>query len=263
MLGWKDLSNYDFYVVTLLESIQIEWMLRYKDTQALGVLLHHYPKVSWVLKQKAPQLKTTLEELEQTHQELPENTTLRALEQAFIQSLEDWVIYVTDPNIYDQLSFNQWDDDELLSLTDFTNKTVIDVGSGTGSQLFRMAPKAKYVYAVEPIGHLRRFIKAKATEKGYDNIYITDGLLTEIPFHDSFADITVTGHVFGDAKEEELNELTRVTKPGGMIILMPGNNDEDNDTHQFLIENGFAYGRFLEPGPSPSHGYKRKYWKTI
>jgi calcineurin-like phosphoesterase family protein len=52
----------------------------------------------------------------------------------------------------------------------------------------------------------------------------------------------------------------RVTKVGGMIILCPGNNDTDNDTHSFLVINqGFMWSRFEEP----RDGWKRKYWQRI
>lgn len=57
--------------------------------------------------------------------------------------------------------------------------------------------------------------------------------------------------------ETELNELERITKIGGLIILCPGNIDEDNDIHDFLINTGYEWSRFLEPGD----GYKRKYWR--
>ncbi|MEC9485111.1 MAG: methyltransferase domain-containing protein [Candidatus Izemoplasma sp.] len=263
MLGWIDLSHYNFHVVILLEPIQLKWMVKYKDQQSLGLRLHHYPYVIWILKHKAPSLCKTFKELETSYQILPDNTTLKDIESAFIQSLEDWIIYVTDLNIYDQLSFNNWDDQALLSLTDFKGKTIVDIGSGTGSQLFRMTPNAKNAYGVEPIGHLRTYLKEKAPSLELTHVYIVDGLLTEIPFHDHFSDITVTGHVFGDLPEEELDELERITKPGGTIILMPGNDDRDNEVHSFLLKNGFKYDRFFESGPSPSHGWKRKYWKTM
>ena len=49
----------------------------------------------------------------------------------------------------------------------------------------------------------------------------------------------------------------RVTKKNGMIILCPGNNDEDNDIHKYLISKGFSWSVFEEP----TDGNKRKYWK--
>jgi hypothetical protein len=53
--------------------------------------------------------------------------------------------------------------------------------------------------------------------------------------------------------------MARVTKPGGMVILCPGNNDRDNEAHDFLTSRGFAWSRFEEPGD----GMKRKYWKVL
>jgi len=89
-------------------------------------------------------------------------------------------------------------------------------------------------------------------------VYAVDGLITEIPFPDSFFNITMGGHVFGDFPEAEYWELLRVTRLGGSIILCPGNSDQDNERHAFLVAQGFEWARFEEP----SDGWKRKYWKT-
>ena len=67
----------------------------------------------------------------------------------------------------------------------------------------------------------------------------------------------MAGHVFGDDLQKEYVELQRVTKPDGMIILCPGNNDLDNATHQFLLSHNFEWARFEEP----REGMKRKYWQ--
>ncbi len=255
MLGWKDVSNYTFRVITLFEAVQLEWLLEWKNHEELSVLLKEYEDVSWFMKHKAPHLITTIEKVES----LP--TTLsysKELEKRFIQSLEDWIVYVVDPDNYDQQNHNKWESSELLDLVEFTGKTVLDIGAGTGSQTFRVAPFAKTVYAVEPIGNLRSFIRLKSKEYRYKNIYVVDGLMTEIPFEDNFADVIMAGHVFGDHITDEYNEMYRVVKPGGMIILIPGNSDRDNDIHKFLIDKGFEYSVFEEPGD----GMKRKYWFT-
>jgi ubiquinone/menaquinone biosynthesis C-methylase UbiE len=67
------------------------------------------------------------------------------------------------------------------------------------------------------------------------------------------------GHVFGDKPQQELLEIERVTKSGGVVILCPGNNDVDNQTHHLLIDHSYSWSRFEEP----QDGWKRKYWKTI
>jgi len=87
-----------------------------------------------------------------------------------------------------------------------------------------------------------------------------DGLITDIPFPDQFADVTMGGHVFGDHLEQEYQEMARVTKPGGMVILCPGNDDRDNDRHRFLVSEGFHWWSRFE---GPEDGMKRKYWKAV
>ena len=255
MLGWKDVSNYKFNVITLFETVQLEWLIEYKNHEELSVLLNKYPEVSWHVKHKAPKLKKKFENIEKMKSNLVYS---KELESKFISNLEDWIVYVVDPDNYDKQKHNRWETSELLSITDFKNKKVIDIGSGTGSQIFRIAHLAKTIYSVEPVGNLREYIRDKAKLLGYNNIYVVDGLMTNLPYENEFCDIIMSGHVFGDEIEKEYEEMNRVVKPGGMIILIPGNNDVDNDIHRFLISKGFDFSAFLEPGD----GMKRKYWKT-
>jgi len=177
-----------------------------------------------------------------------------------MNAINDLLVYVVDPTIYDRLPFLGWDSHELTDLIDFRDKIVIDIGAGTGRLAFVAAEEyASAVYAVEPVDNLRQYLKGKAHKHCLDNLFAVDGLITKIPFPDGFADITMGGHVFGDQPEDEHRELTRVTRPGGMVILCPGNNDRDEGWHQFLVDQGYQWSRFDEPGD----GTKRKYWKTI
>ena len=86
-----------------------------------------------------------------------------------------------------------------------------------------------------------------------------DGLKTGILFPASFADITVSGYVIGGHPAEEYEEMVRVTKPGGTVVLCPGNSDKDNNVHQLLVSQGFQGARLKEP----ADGVRRKYWKTV
>jgi ubiquinone/menaquinone biosynthesis C-methylase UbiE len=144
-------------------------------------------------------------------------------------------------------------------MLDFTGATVIDVGAGTWRLSLLVAAQAKTVFAVEPVANLRAYLKQKAQAKGFRNVYPVDGLITSLPFPEQFADVTMGGHVFGEDLEAEYQELLRVTKVGGMIILCPGNNDTDNDAHRFLVDQGFNWSRFEEP----QDGWKRKYWRRV
>ena len=170
-----------------------------------------------------------------------------------LNTIQDLVVYVVDPAIYDAQPFNQWDSTELTGLVDFTGKTVIDVGAGPGRLTLLAAEKAAAVFAVEPVANLRKYLKEKAKGKGYQNVYPVDGIITDIPFPNGFADVTMGGHVYGDLPEQEVKEMVRVTKPGGMVILMGGGAAEER---QYLISKGFQGAPYEEPGT----GTLGKFW---
>jgi SAM-dependent methyltransferase len=227
----------------------------------LKIALQANPAVEWYLRHKCPALNPWLDSLLITRPDLNQHSPeqIRRAEVEILAAMTDLIVYATDPAVYDAQPFLNWDSNELLTLTDFTGKTVIDVGAGTGRLTFTVAEKAAAVFAVEPVGNLRQYIREKAQARGQRNVFPVDGLITAIPFPDQFAEVVMGGHVFGDDLEGEYRELARVTQSGGMIILCPGNNDKDNEIHRFLLAQGFAWSRFEEP----RDGIKRKYWKSV
>lgn len=56
---------------------------------------------------------------------------------------------------------------------------------------------AAAVFAVEPVNNLRRYIKQKARQGNFRNVFPVDGIITDLPFPDAFVDITMGGHVYG------------------------------------------------------------------
>jgi 2-polyprenyl-3-methyl-5-hydroxy-6-metoxy-1,4-benzoquinol methylase len=261
-LDWMDVSPLSFNNLLLLEQVQLSWLPEWSlPKDKFKVALQANPPVEWYFRHKCPSLNGWLDELMSNRPDLNQCTSeeIRQAEIEILTSMTDLMVYAIDPAFYDAQPFLNWDSNELLSLLDFTGKTIIDVGAGTGRLTFTVAEKAAAVFAVEPVGNLRRYMREKAQAKGLHHVFTAEGLITEIPFPDHFADATMGGHVFGDFLEQEYNELARVTKPGGMIILCPGNNDKDNDIHRFLLAQGFEWSRFEEP----CDGIKRKYWKTL
>jgi len=266
-LDWIDVSKLDFNALLLLESVQLSWFPGWLPEAELRVALAANPAVAWYMRHKCPDINAWLDQVTaepvQTEALAPE--AVRQAEVNVMAAMVDLLTYAVDPEVYDRLPFLNWDPDELASLVDFTGKIVIDIGTGTGKLALIAADHgARAVYAVDPVANLRQYVKAKARRLGYRRsrdrqVYTLDGLITDLPFHDGFADVTMGGHVFGDEMEVEYNEMARVTRPGGAIILCPGNNDRDDDRHRFLVEEGFEWARFEEPGD----GWKRKYWKTV
>lgn len=259
-LNWIDVTSSSFNVLLLLEREQISWFPGWVPEDEMGVALHASPYLAWYLKEKCPDIEPWVERVLSRAEDTSEPERIREAELQVMNAINDLLVYVVDPSLYDDLPFLKWDSEELSRLIDFKGKDVIDVGAGTGRLAFVAAGEGAHaVFAVEPVSNLRRYIKRKSRKRGLDNVFPVDGLITEVPFPDDFVDVCMAGHVFGDAPEEEHAEMVRVTKPGGMVILCPGNNDRDEGWHDILVEMGFEWSRFLEP----EEGWKRKYWKTV
>ena len=256
---WIDTSKLSFNSLLLLERLQIRWFPGWLPEKELSIALKANPVVEWFLRNKCPEIRDWLDKVLLIKTGKYDKEDIRRAEQAVLNSINDLLTYVIDPAIYDAQLFLQWDSSELTTIVDFTDKIVIDVGAGTGKLTFIAAEKAKAVFAVEPVGNLRFYIKEKAKKLGLNNVFPVDGLITDIPFPDKFADICMEGHTFGDNIEVEHKEMERVTKIGGMVIHCPGNNDVDNEIHRLLIAKGYSWSKFEEPGD----GMKRKYWKCI
>jgi SAM-dependent methyltransferase len=257
-VNWMDVSNLSFNSMLLLEAVQLSWFPGWLPKKELAVALYANPVVEWYFRNKCPQINAWVDQvLEEGKEHFTfDPNEIRQAEIAVLQSAEDLIVYVVDPAVYDAQPFLNWNAGELLSVVDFQGKVVLDIGSGTGRLAFIAAPLAEVVYAVEPVWNLRHYIRQKAERKGTNNLYPVDGIITKIPFPDNFANITMGGHVFGDDPHDEFEELVRVTRPGGMIILLPGNNDVDNEINHFLVEQGFQWSVFIEPPDDRM----RKYW---
>ena len=260
-VNWMDVSDLSFNTLLLLERVQLSWFPGWVPEVELAIALRANPVVEWYLRNKCPELGAWLDGVMARGREgKPASAAeVRRAEGAILRALDDLVVYVVDPAVYDAQPFLTWDSSELTSLTDFSAKTVIDVGSGTGRLALAVADQARVVFAVEPVANLRHYLKRKARDSGANNVYPVDGLVTDIPFPDGFADVTMGGHVFGDHPQAEVQEMARVTKAGGTLILCPGNDDADDERHEFLVGKGFRWGRFEEP----RSGIVRKYWKTV
>jgi SAM-dependent methyltransferase len=257
VLKWMDVSDLSFNGLTLLETVQLSWMPGWLPEPELAVALRANPAVEWFMRHKCPNISPWLDQV--LARPLNPEIDIRSSELAVLRSLVDLLVYALDPAVYDAQAFTGWDDRELLELADFRDKLVLDIGAGTGRLALTVAPLARSVFAVEPVGNLRVYLKTKARQQGLKNLYAVDGLITDIPFPDGFADVVMGGHVFGEFLAEELAELERVVCPGGQILLVPASSAHGDDpNHAFLTAHGFAWDEFEEPGD----GLKRKYWKT-
>jgi len=259
-LGWLDVTNISFNALLLLEPLHVRCISKRQPSPEMGTALMANPAVKWYLAQTHPPVTDYIEACLALTSRFTTPQACRAAEIAVLDGIQDWLIYVLDPAKYDQLAFLGWDDESLLSMADFKDRIVLDIGAGTGRLAFTAAPQARVVYAVEPIANLRRYMHEKRTDLGLDNVYPIDGTLTQIPLPANFADILMAGHVFGEDCEGEYQEMRRVVRDGGWILLHPGTNAASEEkAHQFLIHKGYDFSTFEEPGD----GLKRKYWLVV
>ena len=258
-LNWIDTRELSFNSLLLLERVQISWLQGWVPEEPLTIALHANPVVEWYLRHKCPQVADWVDNVIAAGTGAPTPEFARAAEQEILATINDLLVYAIDPGIYDSQPFLKWDSAEVLELIDFSGRIVIDIGAGTGRLTFTVAEQAAVVFAVEPVGNLRQYIREKARTLNLDNVYTVDGLITQIPYPNDFADVTMGGFVYGEHPEPEIIELERVTKPGGWVILCPGNVDRDTDAHQALVNHQYAWARF----EAPDDGWKRKYWKKI
>ena len=101
--------------------------------------------------------------------------------------------------------------------------TILDAGCGKGRYLKNLAedePENTY-YAVDLSETVMKYIDIESIQK-------KQGTLTNIAYHDNFFDITYTCEALEHAIDikSAIRELTRVTKPGGKIVIIDKNKSE-------------------------------------
>ena len=246
----------------LLEPFQVSYLPGYAPERELAAVLHASPMLKSHLIAKCPSISDFIERIMGEFGAAADELELQSCGERLVRGIPDLIGYNKAPEVYDAQEFHNWDFREVTDIVSLKDKTILDVGSGTGRVALEAAEHARHVFAVEPVGRLRRFIRERAAELDLSNPYVVDGFGHAIPFPDGFADVLITSHALGWKLEDELKEFERVTRPGGFIIHCPGTADREsnNETHECLISApwNYEFARYEE-----ADGTKRKYWKQM
>jgi ubiquinone/menaquinone biosynthesis C-methylase UbiE len=119
----------------------------------------------------------------------------------------------------------------LREIADFSGKTVIELGAGTGRVTSILAPLAGRVLAFDRSPHMLERARAYLSEQPRCNVLLAEADSLAVPLPDSSAEVLVEGWSFGHsvsreagdwkkAAEEILAESLRLVKPGGTLILI-------------------------------------------
>ena len=242
-LNWINPEGFSFNCFLLMERFQIRQMLEsvswYNEKgnwqYNMGVALNANPAVRWYFEHKCPEYTNVVNEIISSAPALTDSNEIRRAEIYILASVEDWVIYTRPELMETNCDFIRgWNKKRLFEMANFSDKTVLDVGSGSGRLAFAAAEHAREVYASEPVDTLREYIRNKITQQGIENIRVSDGMANSLPYPNDTFDIVMCGHV-----EVEVLEYTRVCKSGGWLIDCPGDSLRDMKLDSDAIKYGF------------------------
>lgn len=165
------------------------------------------------------------------------------------------------PDVY-ELENRSVDPDGLIeatmrSLADWSGRTVLDLGCGTGFHLPRWAHDAARVVGVEP--HRDLLALAHRRTRALDNVTLLAGSAQDLPLPDASVDVVQArwAYFFGPGCEPGLRELDRVMRRGGTGFVI------DNDVTRSTFGGWFRRG-FPEVDPDAverfwsAHGWSRE-----
>ncbi|HEY33542.1 MAG TPA: class I SAM-dependent methyltransferase [Dehalococcoidia bacterium] len=137
------------------------------------------------------------------------------------------ILYRDYPEVYDEFTSVPYSKSWIevaKKLFSFGNKTIADIGSGSGISTFEIAGYARLVIGIEPEDAMRELAVENAKAKKLENVIFKKGWAESIPLDDNSVDaaIAVTGGNFSSRENisKFISEAERITKRYGYIIAV-------------------------------------------
>jgi len=135
---------------------------------------------------------------------------------------------------HDLVSAEDWQGNlprALGELTSFREKTVVELGAGTGRVTTLVAPLCSNVLAFDRSQHMLDTAAANMRSRGLRNVSLGVADSRAVPLADASADIVIEGWSFGHTVSQAqsfwrneadalLEESRRLLRPGGILIVI-------------------------------------------
>ncbi len=153
------------------------------------------------------------------------------------------LLYRLEPELYGRLTAGERIHPGVLEWIPQRIGRAVEVGCGWGRLTLDLAHRCEELAGIEPAKPLRERLRRRLQEECQGHCSIAGGFLNDIPLPDAWADVSFTCSAFScdpiHGGEPGLAELVRVTRTGGMIVLVwPPRN------RAWLEERGFRFVNF-------------------
>ncbi len=145
-------------------------------------------------------------------------------------------------------------DAAIRSLSDWSGRTVLDIGCGTGFHLPRWADSGAHVIGVEPHPPLAALARRRTTSLPHVTVHL--GTAQALPVPDASVDVAHArwAYFFGPGCEPGLLELDRVMRRGATAHVI------DNDPTRSTFGGWFRRGYPGVDGPAVERFWSRRGW---
>ncbi|HVL81716.1 MAG TPA: class I SAM-dependent methyltransferase [Actinomycetota bacterium] len=135
------------------------------------------------------------------------------------------LLYRWEPELYDRLVAGERVHPGIWEVFPTRVGRALEVGAGTGRLTLELARRCEEVLAVEPAEPMRTILRSRAEADGLgDRVRVEPGFFDDLPAPDGWADVVCSLSSFtpdpSHGGEPGLEEMERVCRPGGIIVLV-------------------------------------------
>jgi ubiquinone/menaquinone biosynthesis C-methylase UbiE len=110
----------------------------------------------------------------------------------------------------------------MQTIAPIEDRVLLDVGAGVGDRAILYARLAAHVFALEPDPDALPILRGRIKSSQAENVTVVPGGAEAIPLEDNCADVAYAtwAYFFGAGSEPGLQEVERVVRPGGDLVVV-------------------------------------------